>query len=601
MKRTSLVLLISLSAAIVSACGGVEPDKPVPVDPTPSDPVPVDPTPQEPQEPEEDGNTIAGTLILEGNDLAGRITSTADGNGIAGVTVTDGYTCVQTDANGVYQFKSNARTRLVYYSTPADYRIETEPDHPSIPLFYKAITPESGKVVRTDFALTPLAEKETTWTFIGIGDPQCSKTAEVKRYTDETMADIRTTLAGTSHVYAMTLGDIIYDSCDMWPSMRDAMSDVGAAPGWHIPFFQTIGNHDHDARVSDTSDDDADDYAATATYIQQFGPTDYSFNRGDVHIVVMDNILVQTQKTSSKSNGRTWSHDSGFTDTQFEWLKQDLAAVPDQGSKMVIFCAHKPFCNADEQHFYDVLSLLQQFKEAHLMIGHTHLTRNYIYSSSKANRPCAGGLALYEHVHGAACGAWWACNSTTTGEPNGYTIYTVEGAHMRDWQFKGTGKDIGYQLRIFDGNEVYYDAGKYPLNWYTPSQPVGSLGFSIIGNKNNKGCFVAQTFNEDNTFWTLEMYDKATGTKLGDFTRITNGSCANAAMSSYYYNVLGKTTDSFGKKTVSHYWYFKPASGNPSDLTGWEARLTHRLPGGDVTHTYTCSTLTRQQDFPDTF
>ena len=97
------------------------------------------------------------------------------------------------------------------------------------------------------------------------------------------------------------------------------------------------------------------------------------------------------------------------------------------------------------------------------------------------------------------------------------------------------------------------------------------------------------------------MYDKATGTKLGDFTRITNGSCANAAMSSYYYNVLGKTTDSFGKKTVSHYWYFKPASGNPSDLTGWEARLTHRLPGGDVTHTYTCSTLTRQQDFPDTF
>ena len=351
----------------------------------------------------------------------------------------------------------------------------------------------------------------------------------------------------------MTLGDIIYDSCDMWPSMRDAMSDVGAAPGWHIPFFQTIGNHDHDARVSDTSDDDADDYAATATYIQQFGPTDYSFNRGDVHIVVMDNILVQTQKTSSKSNGRTWSHDSGFTDTQFEWLKQDLAAVPDQGSKMVIFCAHKPFCNADEQHFYDVLSLLQQFKEAHLMIGHTHLTRNYIYSSSKANRPCAGGLSLYEHVHGAACGAWWACNSTTTGEPNGYTIYTVEGAHMRDWQFKGTGKDIGYQLRIFDGNEVYYDAGKYPLNWYTPSQPVGSLGFSI------------------------------------------------AAMSSYYYNVLGKTTDSFGKKTVSHYWYFKPASGNPSDLTGWEARLTHRLPGGDVTHTYTCSTLTRQQDFPDTF
>ena len=598
MKKLSLILFVCLGAALSTGCGGVDPETPATEDPTPVDPVPEDPTPQEP---EEDDSVIAGTRLLEGNDLVGRITRSTDGNGIEGVTVTDGYTCVQTDANGVYQFQSSARTRLVYYSTPADYKVETEPGHPSIPAFYKAVTPACGTVVRTDFTLTPLASPENAWTFVGIGDPQCSKSSEVSRYVNETVPDIKATLGSYPNVYAMTLGDIVYDSCDMWPSMREAMSGVAHGSDGYIPFFQTIGNHDHDARVEDTSDNEADDYAATATYVGQYGPTDYSFNRGSVHVVVMDNVRVTTQKNTSKSNGRTWSHESGFTDAQLAWLRQDLAAVKDQGNKMVFFCAHKPFCNASDQHNDDVLTLLQNFKEAHLMIGHTHYTRNYIYNSSKANRPCAGGLALYEHVHGAACGAWWACNSNTTGEPNGYTIYNIEGAHIKDWQFKGTGRDINEQMRVFDGSEVYYSSGKYPLNWYEPSQPVGDLGFSVIGNKNNNGCFVAQTFNEDNSFWTLAMYDKSTGAKLGDFKRITNGSCANAAMSSYYYNVLGKTTDSYCKKTVSHYWYFKPASGTPSDLTNWEARLTHTLPGGSATRTYTCSTLTRQSDFPTAF
>lgn len=94
-KKITLILFLGLMAAMVSGCGRVEPETPGTEDPTPVDPAPEDPTPQEP---EEDESVIAGTRILEGNDLVGRITSSADGNGIEGVTVPGGsathtYTC----------------------------------------------------------------------------------------------------------------------------------------------------------------------------------------------------------------------------------------------------------------------------------------------------------------------------------------------------------------------------------------------------------------------------------------------------------------------------------------------------------------------------
>lgn len=56
-----------------------------------------------------------------GNDLYGLLT-TADGKGVAGVTVSDGYTCVQTDSRGFYQMKRHRNAQYVFYSTPAGYK-----------------------------------------------------------------------------------------------------------------------------------------------------------------------------------------------------------------------------------------------------------------------------------------------------------------------------------------------------------------------------------------------------------------------------------------------------------------------------------------------
>ena len=543
---------------------------------------------------------LNGTPLVSGNNLIGIISDAKTGKGIPGVVVSDGYDCVTTDRNGVYQFKSNSRSRIVYYSIPAEYKVATGAG-PSIPKFYQPVNPKD-KQSRADFILEPLdGGKETTWTFLGIGDPQCATSGNANRYTDETIQDIKQSVANRNNVYAMTLGDIIYDSNNMWPTMVASMSSVPTGTGWYVPFFQTIGNHDHDSLKPDTADDALDDYNATATFEKYFGPENYSFNRGDVHVVSMDNIMVTSQKSSSKSNGKTWEYSGGFTDWQIEWLKKDLALVPDKENKMIILCCHIPLRNSKSANSQEVLKLMEEFKEAHLMIGHTHYTQNFVYPSSHKAR---GGLPVYEHIHGSACGSWWTknCSSTTSGEPSGYTIYEIEGAHINNWRLKGTRRDASFQLRVFDGNEIYYQTS-YPLNWYTASQTVeSSVSISVKGNTVLRNCFVAQVFNDDDTYWTVELHKKSTGEKIGDFKRLSNGTCSNIAAAAYYYNLKGKTSDSYRTSTASHYWYFKPSSGNPAAETDWEVIATHKLPGYEnVSNTYDCSVLTREMDFENEF
>lgn len=551
----------------------------------------------EPEPPDDGKVRINGTEILEVNDLAGLIQDKTTGKGIPGVIVTDGYNCTKTDENGVYQFKSNALTRFIYYTTPADYKVEA-PTSPSLPVFYKAVKP-NGELLRTDFTLEKLSGgKETNWTFIGIGDPQCATSSNASRYNSETIPDIKKTTAGKSSVYAMTLGDIVFDSTDMWPTMRASMSAVHNGTSYII-FFQTIGNHDHDSLQPDTSDNLMDDYNATSTFGKYYGPVNYSFDRGDVHVVSMDDIMVTEQKSSSKSNGKTWSYSGGFTQAQIDWLKQDIALVDNKAEKMIFICCHIPFKNSSSNHYPDVLKLMDEFKEAHLMIGHTHYTQNYIYTNTHKGK---GGLPLYEHIHGSACGAWWTkeCSSTVSGEPSGYTVYDIEGAHIKDWFFKGTNKDKDFQLRVFDGNEIYYSSG-YPINWYTASQKVGTYSFVVKGNSALKNCFVAQVFNDDDANWSVALYKKSTGAKIGEFKRLANGTCSNAAMSAHYYNKKGKTSDSYRSWTASHYWYYKPASGNPATESDWEVVATQTIPGGKVSHTYKCSTLTAEKNLEKEF
>lgn len=322
---------------------------------------------------------VNGTQLDGNTTLYGLVTDTS-GNPVPGVVVSDGYGCVETDANGVYQMERYKKARFVHYSTPAGYAVNTSADN--YPLFYAEIV-HKNIADRHDFVLTPLPAPESDFTLVCIADPQCSTTAEISRYVNETIPDIEATAdaykAKGTPVYGITLGDIVFDTPDLWSNMKESMANR------NLPVFQTIGNHDH--LQTETSDDNA-----AANFETQFGPRNYSFNRGDVHIVSMDNVLYEGKK----------KYKGGITDKQLEWLRQDLSHV--DKDKLVIFCAHIPFRGGtsvtDESHEnYDgVLDLLSGFSEAHIMSAIRITTRNT--STSVTGRRSSNMSTAPPAVHG---------------------------------------------------------------------------------------------------------------------------------------------------------------------------------------------------------
>lgn len=237
--------------------------------------------------------------------------------------------------------------------------------------------------------------------------------------------------------------------------------------------------------------------------------------------------------------------------------------------------------------FYrEVITLLKGFKEAHIMIGHTHYNQNYIHNGDI----CRGGLPIYEHIHGAACGSWWSCNSNVTGGPNGFSVYEIEGNSVVDWVTIGTKNTPEYQMRIYDGDQIYTGSRGYEYAWNRSSNVGGASNITAKGNANFKNAFVAEVFNDDDKNWKVEMWQN--GVKIGDFKRIDNGGSCNVCVAAYYFNELGKNTDTWVNKTASHYWYFVPSSKKPSSEQNWEVKATQTIPGSGRQHVYTCASLT---------
>ena len=394
---------------------------------------------------------VAATLIFfftasAQMKISGTLRST-DGKGIAGVTVSDGFTCVTTDAKGRYKMTTSSDAVHVFYSIPSAYKVNVKDGHPD---FYQRL--EAG-VKKYDFTLTPNPTEEKQFRLLMVADPQAQCEFHVKRFERETVPDIRAYVdAQTLPCYGVTLGDVVYTegkhkTNKFMEPMRRAMGYDNS----HLLFFQTIGNHDfNEPPVTLDKGTSTYNLAYQRAFEKVFGPVNYSWNRGDVHIVSMKDYIADDNPKKFRYHKEYGN--PCFTDEQLEWLRQDLAAVPK--NKMVILCLHIGLYNRMKKNVDAVRDLIAQFDEAHIMIGHTH------FMNHKVNED-----GVFEHVHAAASGAfWWSCLNGD-GVPNGYAIYDVDGAHIKNWWYKGTGHDISYQIRMYRGDAEFggeFEKFKYP-------------------------------------------------------------------------------------------------------------------------------------------
>ncbi len=384
---------------------------------------------------------------------------------VEGVMVTDGYHVAKTNAKGKYRMlyePSVYKPEYVYYTTPAGYEIGR--DGTGLPVTYSKVgvnpDPENtlgkGNDYAKDFKLGPkmtasthanynaTTGKQDKWFLFVLADPQTHDSSRdncFTRFRDIVAPDIKAKSAswnsainsasGTGQAYGVICGDVTWNAPAAHHETMKSALEVGDTG---VYWFAAPGNHDWYQSDSDTS-------PTISHFKNVYGPTRISFDRGDIHVVVMNNVIVKDGSTSLGVE----DYQAGFTDDEITWLKNDLSHV--DKSKGVVLVVHIPFRSGTaagtksgaqvmKDRYYDVvLTELAKFQHAYIFSGHTHKNQTYVHTGY----PTAGGDYVTEVVHCSASGNLWNTSIAPDGSPAGYTIYTFEGPRAKLQRFKAVG------------------------------------------------------------------------------------------------------------------------------------------------------------------
>ena len=393
--------------------------------------------------------------------VRGRVT--APDGGVADVPVTDGVTVTTTDPDGRFQFTASARQPFVYLSVPAGYRLPTDGD--GRVRGYHPLDPGDDGTVEIAFSLRPLGRDDTRHAVVFLADPQARTAAEMQEFRQTTIPDVTETAQtlGDRPVFGVGGGDLVFDDLSLLSDYEAAVADTG------LPFAQVVGNHD--LNVDAPGDPDS-----TATFRDHFGPTYYSFDRGAVHYVVLDDVYWPGNDDFGEETDGYLGH---LDAAQLHWLQQDLALVAD-GRPVIVFAHIPPLSTLYERRDETrpsprnmivnreaLYELLAPF-DAHVVTGHIHENEHRF-----ADGP-------HEHVVGTACGAWWTGPVCYDGTPRGYAVYEVNGDSVR-WRYQSTGRDADYQMRVTVTDDDHllaniWDADPaWTLTWFEDGIRKGSL------------------------------------------------------------------------------------------------------------------------------
>ena len=438
----------------------------------------------------------------------------SDGTPIKNVAVSDGFQVVATNSNGYYELKNVTRdTWYIYCSLPSDVKVPI--DELGRPCFFKKYVENTKQY---DFTFEKLAGgKEKKFALLALADPQAGSTTGVERFKAQGVAEIKNYTAKLGQpCYGIVLGDIISNGTGERGHVFDDMQEALSYSNAGIPMFPVYGNHDN-CDYTASKPIFADERNSTYNlkiqrhYEDTFGPVDYSFNRGDVHIVSIRN----TQYDSNVTPAGDYTT-MEFTDRQYEWLKQDLALVPK--SKMVVLCVHIPICNyLDHKHIDDVLDLLDTYNEAHILSGHLHYRKCYEHVRTQHT--------IFEQSITSAHGTGWGDNANLTcdGAPMGYEMLFVENGTFTKWFYKGypAGMDAeDYQIRLHRGGDI--TGAAIPEGDANKVNKNGTKGYYKFPYESN--VILANVFSSDPS-WKVEVwkYNESTGKKttyIGDMTSL---------------------------------------------------------------------------------
>ena len=468
------------------------------------------------------GYTPTGKITVKGLVYGGGSTK------LAGVVISDGLLCVQTDETGYFEIDSDlSRTKFITASIPSGYAAPTNEN--GLPIFYHKVTDEERKkdMVQHTFEFLPITNNPERYTLIVGADPQPRASGagydNIAYHSldmcEDFYRDMKEKAATITdrNVYGMMLGDLVHEDMKLYANYVAGLKTLG------FPMFNILGNHDNDTTAKNDTD-------GRRKYEEYLGPTYYSFNIGKQHYVVLDNLIMKLRSSDNSLR----EYDQGLTDEIWQWLQNDLMYV--DRSTTIMVAAHSPMFMGDNMserskhaqgHRSDYANLFSKYAKVHAWAGHSHTTFNYVYpeSSNLCN--------LEVHTVARSTGELWTNEYMAYGTPRGYTVVEVDGDNI-SWSFKPTiyqrngftGKtspqpEYKYRDYDFDENGVAKMrkdgstlSDKYQMKLYKPGEYHKTYANMVEDKAADKNYIYVNIFLWDDK-WEKPKYNGATMTKVG--------------------------------------------------------------------------------------
>ncbi len=386
---------------------------------------------------------------------------------LVGVKVSDGVNVTTTDNKGIYTLKSDKRYGVVYISTPSGYAPKIKSD---VRLdFWASTTAPATKRERHDFELEKVNDKR--FSLLMFSDSHLcdnKKNNDLKHFEELCLPAIKRACAqnyGTM-TYAINLGDITWDR--FW---YETGFDIERVPsylseqGFPVPFLCVMGNHDNDPSTQPNADTDMN---GSVRYRKVFGPTHFSMNIGDVHLVLLDNVIfkneVKPDQKKHKGVVGSRNYDLCLDDTQLEWLRQDLASVSKETP--IVVCMHAPlfvrnssgkqvsgWADGKDEPFVE---LLKDFKSVRLYSGHKHQNISHVHPIYPNITECnvtaiAGDLWKTPNISGTNIGE--------DGGDAGFFFCTFDGKEFKQtWHSVEKGENVPFRTYDINGLQERYNS-----------------------------------------------------------------------------------------------------------------------------------------------